>query len=593
MQQIKRWTIAPPSDAAAELAGCLKTSPLIAQILLNRGIASPADCQAFLAPSLHHLHQPAMLPGVVRAAERINQAIRNKEKIVIYGDYDVDGITATAILWHAITLLGGEVDYYIPKRLEEGYGLNSEALRQLADGGARLIVSVDCGVTAIEEVKALCGRGVELIITDHHEWREAPGDDHEQAPPILPECFVVVHPRLPAVPQYPNPYLCGAGVAFKLAWAIGQVHAGGPRVSEDFKKYLIEATALAALGTVADVVPLHGENRTLAHFGLTCLKHTRLNGLRALIASAGLVGQKIDSYHAGFLLAPRLNACGRMGHAAMAVELLTKADEGRAYEIAAYLETQNRERQTIERQIADEAIDQAVKFGYDQPDCRGMVLASDKWHPGVIGIVASRMVNKFNRPAVMIALNNGHGQGSGRSIPGFHLARALHACRDHLEACGGHEMAAGLRMDSTKLENFREAFCAHAQKMVTDEMLEEEIKLDCLAALSDLNEPVVTAMQRLGPFGTGNPKPTLFCQSVQVAGPPRRVGKNANHVQLQIKQNNTFLRCIAFNRGDWCDQLQSGMTIDLAVQPSINEYNGYRNVELEIKDVRVARASCP
>src|SRR5437868_12230048 len=215
MQQIKRWTIAPPQAAAAELASCLKTSPLIAQMLLNRGIANPADCSAFLAPSLHHLHQPALLPGVVRAAERINHAIRAKEQIVLYGDYDVDGITATAILWHAITLLGGQVDYYIPKRLEEGYGLNSEALKQLADQGAKLIISVDCGITALDEAKSLCNKNVDLIITDHHEWREAPSPDHEHAPPILPECFAIVHPRLPSDPIYPNPYLCGAGVAFK------------------------------------------------------------------------------------------------------------------------------------------------------------------------------------------------------------------------------------------------------------------------------------------------------------------------------------------------------------------------------------------
>jgi single-stranded-DNA-specific exonuclease len=590
MQQTKRWTIATPSDAAADLASSLKTSPLIAQILLNRGIADVSLCQAFLAPSLHHLHAPAMLPGVIRAAERINNSIRAKEKIVIYGDYDVDGITATAILWHAIRLLGGDVDYYIPKRLEEGYGLNAEALRQLADQGAKLIVSVDCGVTAIEEVKALRGRGVEMIITDHHEWRESPSDAATDHPaPELPECFVVVHPRLAADPPYPNPHLCGAGVAFKLAWAIGQINAGGARVSEDFKHFLLEATALAALGTVADVVPLKGENRTLAHFGLGGLKQSKLHGLRALIASAGLTGQKLDSYHVGFLLAPRLNACGRMGHAALAVELLTKADEGRANEIAAYLETQNRERQAIERQIAGEAMDQAAKLGFDREDCRGMVLASDKWHPGVIGIVASRMVNRFNRPAVMIALSNGHGQGSGRSIPGFHLARALHACREHLEACGGHEMAAGLRLDSSKLELFREAFCDYARKMVTDEMLEEEIRLDCLAALGDLSEPLVTAMQRLGPFGTGNPKPALFCRGVEVAGQPRRVGKNGNHVQIQVKQNKTFMRCIAFNHGDWCEKLTPGMKVDLAVEPNINEYNGYRNVELEVKDARLSQ----
>src|SRR5436853_80009 len=222
MQQIKRWTIAPPQAAAAELASCLKTSPLIAQMLLNRGIVSPADCQAFLAPSLHHLHQPALLRGVMRAAERINQAIRSHEKIVIYGDYDVDGITATAILWHAITLLGGDVDYYIPKRLEEGYGLNSEALRQLADAGAKLIVSVDCGITAIDEAKSLCNKNVDLIITDHHEWRESDNPDHSLAhspippfphslPPLLPQCLAIVHPRLPANPAYPNPNLCGAG----------------------------------------------------------------------------------------------------------------------------------------------------------------------------------------------------------------------------------------------------------------------------------------------------------------------------------------------------------------------------------------------
>jgi single-stranded-DNA-specific exonuclease len=582
MQQTKRWNIATPSEAAASLASSLKTSPLIAQILLNRGLADVPLCQAFLAPSLRHLHEPSLLPGVMRAAERIVKAIRDRQKVVIYGDYDVDGITATAILWHAIGQLGGKVEYYIPHRLEEGYGLNAEALKQLADSGAQLVISVDCGVTAIDEAKVLCKRGVDLIVTDHHEWRE---DDGTHAP-VLPECFVIVHPRLGGETAYPNPHLCGAGVAFKLAWAIGMIHAGGPRVSEEFKQFLLEATSLAALGTVADVVPLKGENRTLVHFGLGGLKKSSLHGLKALIASAGLTGQTLDSYHIGFLLGPRLNACGRMGHAALAVEMLTMADEPRAAEIAAYLETQNRERQLIEKRIFESALEQCIQLGFDKEECRGIVLASDQWHSGVIGIVASRIVNRFNRPAVMVALNNGHGQGSGRSIPGFHLARALHACREHLDGCGGHEMAAGLRMQSEKLEQFREAFCAHAKQNVSDEMLQEEVRLDCLAALNQLSEALVTQLERLGPFGTGNPKPRLYCQAVEVAGAPRRVGKNGNHVQIQVKQNGTFMRCIAFNHGDWCDQLKSGMKIDLAVEPGINEYNGYRNVELEITDMR-------
>jgi len=581
MQQFKRWKIAAPSEAASQLASSLKTSPLLAQILLNRGLADAPLCQAFLAPNWVHLHQPSQLCNIDRAAERINKAIQAGENIVIYGDYDVDGITATAILCHAIGILGGKVSYYIPHRIDEGYGLNSDALKQLAQSGAKLIISVDCGVTAIEEVKALCESGVEIIITDHHEWRSCEDDEK----PILPNCLAVVHPRL-GNPPYPNPNLCGAGVAFKLAWAIGKANAGAPRVSDEFRTFMLEATALAALGTVADVVPLKGENRTLVHFGLMQMEKTRLTGLRALIASAGLTAQKLDSYHVGFLLGPRLNASGRMGHAALAVEMLTTSDEGRANEIAAYLETQNRERQVIERQIFDEALEQATTLGLDKDDCRGIVLASENWHSGVIGIVASRIVNRFNRPAVMIALNNGHGQGSGRSIPGFHLAKALHACRNHLEGCGGHEMAAGLRLESSKLENFRAAFCQHAKQMVTDEMLEEEVRLDCLAALNQLSEALVTQLQRLGPFGTGNPKPTLFCPGVEIAGPPRRVGKNGNHVQLQVKQNGTFMRCIAFNKGDWCDQLQSGMKIDLAVEPGINEYNGYRNVELEVIDAR-------
>ena len=586
MPQKKRWNIAQSSEAAEPLATALKTSPLIAQMLVNRGITNTEEGQRFLTPSLKHLHEPEAIPNLRRAAERVAAAIRSNEKIVIYGDYDVDGITATSILWHAIRLLGGQAEYYIPHRLEEGYGLNAEAIAQICEAGAKVIISVDCGITAIAEARVAGERGVDLIVTDHHDWRI----DHATGRPELPECFTIVHPRLPleGMAPYPNPGLCGAGVAFKLAWGLGQAHNNAVRVSDDFRRFLVEATALAALGTIADVVPLKGENRMLAHFGLGGLKQSQLTGIKALIESAKLTGQNLDSYHVGFLLAPRLNACGRMGHAREAVEMLTTADLPRATEIATYLETQNRARQDLERKILEQAMEQATELGCDSADCRGIVLGREDWHPGVIGIVASRVVSRFNKPTIMVSLSNGHGHGSGRSIAGFHLAKALDACRDHLEACGGHEMAAGLRLESARFEEFRAAFKEYARQTVSDEMLIPALNIDCVAELRQVTQALVTDMQRLGPFGQGNPKPLLCCLGVEVAAPPRRVGRTGDHLQLLIRQGTHTMKCIAFKCGELCDRLQPGVQVDLAVEPTINEFNGYRNVQLEVKDLHFA-----
>ncbi|HEY7087807.1 MAG TPA: single-stranded-DNA-specific exonuclease RecJ [Tepidisphaeraceae bacterium] len=571
----RRWIVPPPHDSAKELADRLRTSQLIAQMLLNRGLSDPQDCTDFLRPSLKLLPDPGLISNLPAAAQRIAQAIRDRQKIVIYGDYDVDGITATAILWHAIRLLGGSVQYYIPHRIEEGYGLNAEAIAQICGDGGRLIVTVDCGITATEPAKVARERGVDLIITDHHE-------PHAE----LPECFAIVHPRLGDT--YPNPHLCGAGVAFKLAWGVGLAISGANRVNEDFRNFLVEATALAALGTIADVVPLIGENRVLAHFGLSGLKASKLNGIRALIASAGLDGQNIDCYHVGFVLAPRLNACGRMGHANLAVQLLTDADEAKATEIANYLNEQNRSRQTIEKKILEEALAQATQLGLDQAENRAIVLAAEGWHPGVIGIVASRIVERFHRPAVMIALNNGSGQGSGRSISGFHLARGLEACSQHLDAWGGHEMAAGLKIQSGKLEAFRQSFLEHAGSKIDPTMLIPELRIDCEAELAHMSEALVNEMNRLGPFGHGNRRPLLCCRKLILAGPPRRVGKTGDHLQLFVKNGRFHMKCIAFGYGEMFDKLQPGMTLDLAVEPQINEFNGRVSVELAVKDLQIA-----
>lgn len=593
MHSSKRWNIAPADPAAEELSGRLKISPLVAQILLNRGLHEPQECQDFLRPSLKCLHDPYAIPGLQKAAERIAQAIRDKQKIIIYGDYDVDGITAASILWHAIQVLGSSAEVYIPHRIDEGYGLNAEAIKQLCDAGAQLIVSVDCGVTAIEQAKVARERGGDLIVTDHHEWREGSavrGQGSEEVScgnPDLPDCYAVVHPRLPgAGAAYPNPHLCGAGVAFKLAWGVGMAMSGANRVSESFRAFLLEATALAALGTIADVVPLVGENRVLAYYGLSGLKASKLVGIRALIQSANLTGQKLDSFHVGFLLAPRLNACGRMGHARLAVEMLTTSDAAKAMEIANYLEQQNRARQTIERKILDGAIAQVIAGGWDKDGRCAIVLGDESWHPGVIGIVASRLVDRYHRPAIMVALNNGHGQGSGRSIAGFHLAQALHACAEHLETYGGHEMAAGLKVQTAKFEDFRRSFCEHASRFVSPEMLVPELTLDGLAQIRQMSPALVQDLQRLGPFGHGNRRPTLCFRDVEISAPPRRVGKTGDHLQLHIRQDGQFIKCIAFGYGELFDHLKVGTRIDLAVEPTLNEYNGSTSVELEVKDIQ-------
>jgi single-stranded-DNA-specific exonuclease len=604
------------NEGAAELAGRLKVSPIVGHILFNRGITTFEDAQAFLRPSLLSLADPALIPGLPIAAQRIARAVRDREKIVIYGDYDVDGITATSILWHAITLLGGVVDTYIPHRIEEGYGLNAEALGQIIDGGARLIVTVDCGITAVEPARVARERGVDLIITDHHEWHGGHSNDQRHtgenpsaalpritsgggkekigrdAGIVLPDCFAVVHPRLPAEGKaYPNPHLCGAGVAFKVAWGIGQAIAGAAKVSESFRGFLVEATALAALGTIADVVPLVGENRVLAHFGLSGLAASRLTGIRALIESAALVGKNLDAYDVGFLLAPRLNACGRLGHAALAVEMLTIAGDAKAREIAVYLESQNRARQAVEKQILEQAVAQVEANGWADEQNRALVLGAEGWHAGVIGIVASRIVERFCRPTVMVALSNGHGQGSGRSIAGFHLARALESCREHLEAFGGHEMAAGLKLETARLDDFRRAFCEVAAMSVTDEMMKPMLRVECAAELSQISEALVKDLARVGPFGHGNRKPLLCVEGAFVAGAPRRVGKTGDHLQLVVKQKGQAMRCIAFGAGELIDRLSSGKEIRLAVEPGINEFNGRTNVELVVKDLQLTEES--
>ncbi len=574
-----RWKVGSRQPAASTLAQQAGVSPLIAQVLLNRGISDAEAARQFMRPTLMSLYAPDMLPGVIDAAKRIAQAVRNGEKIVIYGDYDVDGITATAILWHAIRILGGAVEWYIPHR-QEGYGLNEQAITQICNEGARLIVSVDCGITAVEEVEIACARGVDVIITDHHDFRP----DGK-----LPRCLVAVHPRLPADnPAYPNPHLCGSGVALKLAWATGQQFSGGNgKVNAALREFLLNATSLAALATIADVVPLVGENRIIARFGLLGLKQCTLAGVQALLDSAGVRNEKLDSYHVGFRLAPLLNACGRMGHAAAAVEMLTSATRERAAEIATFLQQQNRKRQETERSITQEAIEQIERLGLAAEDNHAIVVGGEGWHVGVVGIVASRIVDRYNRPAIVVSLDGDEGHGSGRSVEGFHLASGLASMGDLLLGCGGHEMAAGLTLKASNFEAFRERFLAYARAAISPELLQPEIECECEVALAELAMPVVEQLQSLGPFGQGNPRPVFCCRDVELAAEPNVVGQRGDHLQLRLRQGTTLMKGIAFGFGEMARELRRGMRIDIAFEPSINQYNGMRSVEAEIRDIRV------
>ncbi len=567
------WTIPAAAPDRADMARRLGVPPLVAQLLINRGLDSQARASAFLAPRMDDLYPPARLPGAAGAAGVIVDAIRAGDQIVLYGDYDVDGTTGVAILWHLLRLAGAEPRFYVPHRVTEGYGVNIAAVRDLAADGAKLIITVDCGVTAVQEANVIREAGVKLVITDHHTL-----------PPTLPVADAIVHPGLDAA--YENQDLCGAGVAFKLAWAVAQCLCEADRVSPEFRDFLVEMLPLAALGTIADVVPLTGENRIIATHGLRHLARTRLPGLRALIESVGLSDARISGYDVGFKLAPRINAAGRMGHARLAVELLTRADETRAREIALYLDEHNRSRQATERKTTKQAVALIEQNNLAADSRRAIVVASEGWHTGVIGIVASRIVSRYHRPAVVITMTNGEGQGSARSIDAFDLAGALSDCEEELIAHGGHPMAAGLRVSADRLEPFTERFVHIANNRLTGSDLLPRLRLDAEVDLAELTLPTAEALDGLGPFGCHNPRPKLATAWLDLVAEPRAVGKSQDHLQASFAQNGVRLKAIGFGLASAIEDLKQHRRCRVAFEPIINEFNGRRTVEMQISDLQ-------
>ena len=580
----RQWIIKSPDNRREQLAKSLKVSPLLAQVLINRGITDPTEASVFLQPKLTELIDPAKMPGIEPAVQRLKRAITNRERITLYGDYDVDGITGVAILWQVLTILGADVDYYIPHRIDEGYGLNAEAVEMLVKAGTRLLVTVDCGVTAFHSAETAARLGLELIITDHHQLRrKAPlsGD------PALPQATAIVHPALDE--SYPNQDSAGAMVAFKLAWAIANEFNPGRRLEPRLRDFMLSATSLAAMGTVADIVDLRGENRVLTSYGLKALPGCKLSGIEALIETAGLTGHSLDSFHIGFRLAPMLNAAGRMGHARLAVELLTSDSHIRSIQIAEYLKEQNSQRQQCERKIFKQACEMIVEQDLNHPDRKSIVLVNENWHTGVIGIVASRIVDKFYRPTIMINAadaEDGIAQGSGRSIPGFCLLSAIKACSHHLNSFGGHKMAAGIRIEIEKVEGFAAEFEDYAKQNLNENDVAAKLQIDAEVPLETFRMETVSELQLLGPFGQGNPEPVFATKGVRLASPPRRVGAGREHLQLAITDNTAAIRCIGFRFGRLEKKLLESEFFNVAYQPQINTYNGNSSVEFVLTDIQ-------
>jgi single-stranded-DNA-specific exonuclease len=483
-------------------------------------------------------------------------------------------------LLSCLRLLGADASYYVPNRLEQGYGLSTDAITTLAERGASLVISVDCGIASLHEARRARELGLELIITDHHEFAAE-----------LPDAAAIVHPRLPGA-AYPFGGLCGAGVAFKLAWAICQRASQAKKVTDRLRDFLLSAVGLAAIGTVADVVPLVDENRILVRHGLHSLKHMPPLGVATLIEVVKLHDKKcLGSEDLAFCLAPRLNAAGRFGQAQLAVELLTTDSPDRARQLAEYIHELNSSRESLERSIQLAASKQ-LKQQFDAEGDAALVLAERGWHAGVIGLVAGKLAEKHHRPVVLIALDPlglKPGTGSARSPNGVNLHAALSACSEHLVSYGGHACAAGLKIEESRVDAFRTAFCEYAAGESNGDGTGPELRIDAEGQFCQLTLETVRQIESLAPFGCGNPRPVLCASGVKLSEPPKRIGASERHLALRLQQQETRIRGVGFSCAEWADDLAAAASpLDIAYRPVINDFRGRQTVEIQLVDWRLS-----
>jgi single-stranded-DNA-specific exonuclease len=567
----RRWTLPPPCGDSEALAAALRITPPAARILCHRGFSDPQAAARFLEPALEHLLDPLTLRDMPRAVERLRRAIQNAEKILIYGDYDVDGTSSVVLLTKAIELAGGRAGYHVPHRLKDGYGMRPEVVERAAAEGVRLIISVDTGIRAAEVVARAGELGIDVIVTDHHLPEAA-----------LPPALAVLNPNRPDCP-YAEKNLCGAGVAFKLAQAllatIGWPEEKQRRISESLLK-------MAAIATVADVVPLTGENRVIVKHGLDGLLDVKNPGLRALLDVGGFVDTAPNARQVAFQLAPRLNAAGRMDTARDVIELFLTKDPARANELAKQLHEQNFERQQVQAGIVDAcermAVDEAAA---------ALVYFAEDWHRGVLGIVASKLVERLHRPVFVLSRNSEDGlaQGSGRSIPAFHLLEALESMPELFVKFGGHEHAAGVTLDVANIDEFRRRFNAFAASRLTAEDFLRQVEVDAVVELREITGRAIQDIFALAPFGHGNPSPLLAALDVEVAAPP--VVMKEKHLRVTIRQNGSILKLKAWNFAGRAAEFSPGSRLDVAFQLEEDPYSaarGYPGWAAMLRDVRPA-----
>lgn len=562
-----RWHLPPlPPEDTGLLARELDLPELLVRLLRTRGYRTATAIREFLEPTGAQLHRPSALPDIEPATRRVCAAIRNRERILVCGDYDVDGVTGTALLVSVLRRLGADVASYLPHRRTEGYGFSAQAVEFARAGKVGLVITNDCGISDHDRVAACNESAIDVVITDHHE----PG-------PTLPPALAVVNPRR-ADSGYPFSELAGVGVAFKLAWS---VLAALDRPKEE----LTSLFDLVALGTIADVVSLTGENRVISRLGLGAICRSPRPGIRALIEVARLNPARLSGRDVGFGLAPRINAAGRVGHARQALDLLLTEDEAEARRLAAELDSLNRDRQQLEENARTEAL--AAIEAEDLARQRVLVVAGPGWHEGVIGIVAARLVEQFHRPCIVVTLEDGRGRGSGRSVGGFDLYAALRTCSGLLLGFGGHRYAAGLTVDPARLPALRDALNRHAAACPPD-IFEPSLQVAALADINDINERLAAAIGRLEPFGPDNPEPVFASLGLEVVGCPRCIGRDSRHLKFKVRNASGAVEAVAWSRGADIATLRTGRpgSLDLCYTVKLDDFNGRRRVLLDVLDMR-------
>ncbi|MCX7842668.1 MAG: single-stranded-DNA-specific exonuclease RecJ [Clostridia bacterium] len=562
----KKWIVNnPPADKVNALANAAGISSLLAKVLASRGMEDPEHIKAFLNPDLERLHDPFLMNDMDIAVERIVPAVRSCEKIAVYGDFDVDGVTGTSILFSFLRSMGADAEYFIPDRFTEGYGVSMSAAERIKDGGNTLVVTVDCGTTAVEEISLMNQMGLDVIITDHHECREK-----------LPQALAVINPcRQDST--YPFKDLAGVGVVFKLITALCKKLGK----EGDQYKYL----DLAALGTLADVVPLVDENRIIAKHGLEMIGCTKNKGLKALMDVANLSQKPVSSRAVSFALAPRVNSAGRMGSAGRAVELFTTDDQALALRLAEELNTENSRRQETEIEILEQAI-RNIEASKQLDEAGVIVAAGENWHKGVIGIVAARITERYKKPCIIISLEDGTGKGSARSVEGFDILAALTRCKELMDAFGGHELAAGLALRADSIPEFMRRINEHASECFSADASELGLKIDTEINFKDINMDNAKQLELLAPFGAGNPPPVFACSGLKI-DQMRTVGEN-KHLKLKLSAGKSTVDAIGFNMGGMAASVNCGDFVDAACLLEINSWNSKDIVQLNVKDLRLS-----